>query len=441
MSPSWLAVNAGRMLGLGLLVTVLFGCQRGPANLPPAKVPGIAVSHPVEREVTDYVDFTGRTDAVQSVNIIPRVTGYIVQTPFREGSIVNKLDLLFEIDPRPYQAQLDQATSQVNLAQAQLDLAVSTLARYKALKKETPGAVSEQALDQYQAAVTEAQARVNANQRSLEVYRLNKEFTRVVSPISGQVSRYYMTQGNLVNQDQTLLTTVVSLDPMYVYFDMDERTLLRIRKEINEGRIKPYGGVNPGAKQVAAQLAAAQGALGIGGPAPLVPVAVAGLAIAATDLTAVPVTIALQGEDRFEHRGTVNFANNQVNPSTGSITVRGVFANPQPPGGVRLLSPGMFVRVRLPIGQPQKALLVLDRVIQSDQGQKYVLVVDDTNLAQQRPIVTGALQEDGLRVILKGLEKTDRVIVGALQQVQPKMQIEPVERPMPSFNQGEPAGR
>jgi multidrug efflux system membrane fusion protein len=423
-------------MGLGMLTLAFFGCQRGPSNQTSSSVPAVAVSHPIERLVTDYVDFTGRTDAVQSVNIIPRVTGYIVQTPFREGSIVSKGDLLFEIDPRPYQAQLDQATSQVTLAQAQLDLAESTLARYKALKKETPGAVSDQAIDQYQAAVTEARARVNANQRSLEVYRLNKEFTRVVSPIDGQVSRYYMTQGNLVNQDQTLLTTVMSLDPMYVYFDMDERTLLRIRKAINDGRIKPYGGVNPGPRQTVAQLAAGK-ALLASGPVPLAPAAVVALGIATSDMTAVPITMALQGEDRFMHRGFVNFSNNQVNPSTGSITVRGVFANPQPRGGVRLLSPGMFVRIRLPIGQPQKALLVIDRAIQSDQGQKYLLVIekdkDNKDTAQQRPIVTGALQEDGLRVVVKGLEAKDRVVVGALQQVQPRMQVKPDEKPMPSF--------
>ena len=159
---------------------------------------------------------------------------------------------MFEIDPRPYQAQLDQAKSQVNLDEAQLELAKTTLARYQALAKTTPGAVSEQALDQYKAAVVEAEARVDAQKKSLEVYKLNKEFTQVVSPIDGQVSRYYLTLGNLVNQDQTLLTTVVSLDPMYVYFDMDERTLLQIRKAIEEGKIAaPADGRHPGPAGVA----------------------------------------------------------------------------------------------------------------------------------------------------------------------------------------------
>ena len=328
---------------LGLLLTaVAAGCRSKTREVGTAEVPVVPVSHPVQRVVTDYVDFTGRTDAVQSVNIVPRVTGYLVQMPFKEGSEVKAGDLLFEIDPRPYQAQFDQAKSQVVLDQAQLDLAKTTLARYQALDRTTPGAVSQQALDQYKAAVAEAEARVVAQKKSLEVYKLNKEFTQVVSPIDGQVSRYYLTLGNLVNQDQTLLTTVVSLDPMYVYFDMDERTLLQIRKAISEGKIT-------------------------------VP--------AEGDLS---VMLGLQNEDGFPHKATINFVNNQVNSTTGSITIRGVFANPKlipateaagdpepkasSPGEAsaagaakprqsvpRLFSPGMFVRVRLPIGQPHEA--------------------------------------------------------------------------------------
>ena len=394
------------------------------------KLPVVPVSHPIQRVVTDYVDFTGRTDAVQSVNIVARVTGYLVQMPFKEGSEVKAGDLLFEIDPRPYQAQLDQAKSQVKLNEAQLDLAKTTLARYQALDKTTPGAVSKQALDQYKAAVVEAEARVDAQKKSLEVYNLNKEFTRVVSPIDGQVSRYYLTLGNLVNQDQTLLTTVVSLDPMYAYFDMDERTLLQIRKAISEGKIT----------------APADGD--------------------------IPVLLGLQNEDGFPHQGTINFVNNQVNSTTGSITMRGVFANPKlipateassrggsregfavprksdgPPAErlplraprarqrfvPRLFSPGMFVRVRLPIGQPHQALLIIDRAIQSDQGLKYVYVLDAQNKVQTRSIKTGPLQEDGLRVVEGEIKPDDWVVVGAIQQVRAQMEVKPDPRPMPSL--------
>jgi membrane fusion protein, multidrug efflux system len=409
--------KTGRAAKLLLTVVVSIlggaaGCNQQQPQVAQAEPPVVRVSHPVERVVTDFVDFTGRTDAVQSVNIIARVTGYLVKMPFKEGSEVKKGDLLFEIDPRPYQAQYDQAKSQVVLYQAQLELAKTTYQRYVALDKTTPGAVSKQALDQYQAAVTEAEARVASQQKSMEVYNLNKEFTRVVSPIDGQVSRYYLTLGNLVNQDQTLLTTVVSLDPMYAYFDMDERTLLQVRSF--GGKVKRYA-----------------------------------------DAIGMPVYMGLQNEDGFPHQGTIDFVNNQVNSTTGSITMRGVFANPKLPAlpdktalaagskGTNaaqntnnpdhyLLSPGMFVRIRMPIGEPHSALLVIDRAIQSDQGLKFVYVIDAQNKAQSRSIRTGALQEDGLRVVT-GVQPNDWVIVGSLQQVRARMEVQPDQGPMPSL--------
>jgi multidrug efflux system membrane fusion protein len=188
----------------------------------------------------------------------------------------------------------------------------------------------------------------------LEVFRLNLSFTKVNSPVDGQVSRYFLTLGNLVVQDQTLLTTVVSLDPMYVYCDVDEGTVLRVRRAINEGTIKRY------------------------------------------QEGEIPVLMELQGEEGYPHRGTVNFINNQVNQNTGSILVRGVFPNPKPENGVRLFSPGMFVRVRLPIGRPHKSILVIDRAIGSDQGLKFVYVVNEKNLVERRGVTTGSLQPDGL---------------------------------------------
>jgi multidrug efflux system membrane fusion protein len=240
--------------------------------------------------------------------------------------------------------------------------------------------------------VDEAKARIKATQSSLEIYKLNLSFTRVTSPIDGQVSRYYLTLGNLVNQDQTLLTTVVSLDPMYAYFDVDEPTLLRVRRAINQGKIK-------------------------------VPANGAGL----------PVLMGLQGEAGFPHRGTVNFVNNVFNPSTGTMSYRGVFPNPKPAEGTRLLSPGMFVRIRLPIGQPHKALLVVDRALGSDQGLKFVYVLDKDNRAQYRRVRTGPLQPDGLRVIEEGLQPDDWVVVGGLQQIRPRMQLQVERTAMPTF--------
>jgi multidrug efflux system membrane fusion protein len=384
-------------LVLGLTCSMLAavgGCRGKPTTVAPPEPPVIPVSRPVEREVTDYVDFTGRTASVQSADIRPRVTGYLVEMPFKEGADVKTGDTLFVIDPRPYKAQLDQAKGQVDLYHAQLKLAKLIYARDLAINARVPLSVSQEHINQDQAAVEEADARVKAYEKNLEAFQLDYDFTKVTSPIDGHVSRYYLTLGNLVNQDQTLLTTVVSLDPMYAYFDMDEPTLLRLRKAINEGRSKPP---QPGA--------------------------------------AVPVLLALQGEDGFPHPGTVNFLDNQVDPTTGSISVRGVFPNPRPQGGVRLLSPGMFVRIRLPIGSPHPALLVVDRAVASDQGLKYVYVVDAKNDVQYRRVTTGPLQDDGLRVIVKGLERGDWVVIGGLQQVRPRMRVQPERTPMPSLDQ------
>jgi multidrug efflux system membrane fusion protein len=367
------------------------GCGRRPPQVAPHEAPTLPVSKPAQREITDYVDFTGRTDAVKAVDILPRVTGYLLQMPFKEGSEVKAGDLLFEIDPSPYQAQLVQAQSQVTLNEAALKLAQTNFERAQLLMKEK--AISQQEFDQNKATVEEAQARIEASKASLDLYKLNLAFSKVTSPIDGQISRYYLTNGNLVNQDQTLLTTVVSLDPMYVYFDMDEPTLLRIRHAVNSGAIK---------------------------------------------LTAdkkFPVLMGLQGEEGFPHHGTIDFVNNQVNSATGSIAVRGVFENPKPEGGTRLLSPGMFVRVRLPIGEPHSALLVIDRAIASDQGLKFVYVVDKDHKVQYRRVTIGALQQDGLREIAKGLKENDWVLVGGLQQVRPQLEIQSEERDMPNLDQ------
>jgi multidrug efflux system membrane fusion protein len=375
-------------------LALLTGCAQRLPQIAAPESPTVPVSQPIQREVTEYVDFTGRTDAVQAVDIRPRVTGYLVKIPFKEGSEVKKDDLLFEIDPRPYEAQLHQAEGQVSLNEAQYKLAKTTYDRDLPLLGS--GATSRQQLDQEKAAVDEAAARIKAAQSSLEMYRLNLNFTKVTSPIDGQISRYYLTVGNLVNQDQTLLTTVVSLDPIYAYFDMDEPTLLHIRRAINEGKIKrPQDG-------------------------------------------RVPVFMGLQGEDGYPHTGTVNFVNNQVNPTTGSISVRGLFPNPRPANGARLLSPGMFVRIRLPIGQPRPALLVIDRAIGSDQGMKFLYTVDSENKVQYRRVTLGPLQEDGLRVVTEGLKPDDRVVVGALPQISPRLQIQPETVPMPSLG---PAAR
>jgi RND family efflux transporter MFP subunit len=425
-----------------LLAASSAGCQKQAPQVTES-APAVPISHPVERPITDYVDFTGRTDAVHSVNVVARVTGYLVRLPFEEGADVKKGDLLFQIDPEPYEAQVRLGEAQLASNEAQRRFAKQNYDRVQSLSKakgvsESKG-VSDQELDQYKAARDQAVAQVDASKANLDIYRLNLQYTRVTSPIDGQVSRYFLTLGNLINQDQTLLTTVVSLDPIYAYFDVDQRNLLRIRRAINEGKIR--------SRRVAARarpefpyakLLTALSMLAPTSPASVLPSTITALGLAVLPVPVappqIPVFLGMPGENTYPYQGYINFANNQLNPNTGSIVVRGVFANPKPSNGVRLMSPGMFVRIRLPLGTPHPALLIIDRAIQSEQGQKFVYVVNAENKAEYRPVVTGALQEDGLRVITSGLKADDWVVVGAIQQLRPNMEVKTQQTPMPSFS-------
>ncbi len=373
---------------LALTIALAPGCHRMAESPAADGPPVVSVARPIQRDITDYIDYTGRTDSPNMVDIRPRVTGYLTKMPFAEGSDVKKGDLLFEVDTRPYQAQLDQAKGQLELAKARLKLAKADNALARETAK-TPGAISVQDLNKYEASEEQAIAEVVAQTANVETYSINRQFCEVTSPIDGMVSRYYFTLGNLVNQDQTLLTTVASLDPMYAYFDVDERTLLRIRTAINDGKLKPR---QPGE---------------------------------------IPVEMGLQGEEGFPHHGVVNFINNKVDPFTGTITLRGVFANPKPATGVRLLSPGFFVRIRVPLGEPHPALLVTDRAVGTDQGLKFLYVVDAQNKVQYRRVTLGPLEEDGLRVVAEGIESGDWVVVSGLQQIRPKMDVKPDQVSMP----------
>jgi multidrug efflux system membrane fusion protein len=383
------------LLCFGLLaVAAVAGCSHGPAPVEEPDVPEIPVSVPVQRHVTEYVEYTGRTEAVNPVDIRARATGYVIRTPFKEGAEVKKGDLLFEIDPRPYKAALDMAEAQLRLNQARLRLARDDYERGRRTTR-VPGTVSPQDLDTLRSTAEQAVAAVKASEANVATARLDLSFTKVIAPIDGQVGRYYRTAGNLVNKDQTVLTTVMSLDPMYVTFDMDERTLLRIKNAIIAGKLAPLDN--------------------------------------STDL---PLYIGLEGERGFPHRGTINFMNNQLSSSTGTIRVRGVFRNPKV-RGVRLLAPGMFVRVRLPIGEPYPALLVADQAIGSDQELKFVYVLDADNKVRYQRIEKGPLQDDGLRVITSGLKPKDRVVLNGLQLLRGRegLTVEPQGAPMPTLAQ------
>ena len=389
MSYRWLLLL---FLTMGLL-GALNGCRQAALPQDGAKLPVFTVSLPVQREVTDYVEYTGRTGAVQAEEIKARVTGILVETPFKEGAEIKEKDILFKIDPRPYQAQYDQANAQVGLYESQLKLAKANYKRDLDLFDRTKGAgVSQQQLDADVAQQEQAEAAVKAAKASLEVYALNLDFCTVKSPIDGQVGRTNQPRGNLIMQDSTLLTTVQSVDPMYVYFDMDMPSYRKFQARTSK---------EPGGK--------------------------------------IAVSMALQGEEGYPRPGTVDFFNNLVNPATDTLLVRSVFPNPKKAVG-RELRPGMFVRVKLPISQPHQAFLVIDQAITSIQGRKNLYVLDDKDTVQELPVTIGQLQSDGLRVVQgKGLDDKTRVVVSKLLQVRPKTQIQPVLQPMPTYSGVEPA--
>ncbi len=373
------------------LVAAITGCRREEIPATSTELPVVPVSRPVTREVTDYVYYTGRLDAVQSVDIRPRVSGYLTKMPFHEGDEVKKGDLLFEVDPRPYRAQYDGTKAQVEMYDAAYRLARAENNRSKAINMRAAVAISQEELEKSQTQEAQSLAQLNLAKAQLDLAKLNLDFTEITSPIDGHISRYFYTLGNLVTQDSTLLTTIVTVDPMYAYFDVDELTIQRVRQAITEGRIP------------------------------------------ARTASEIDVNMGLESERGFPHQGRLNFVNNTVNQGTGTITVRGVFANPLPARGRRLLTPRMFVRVQLPIGVAHPALLVVDRALGTDQGVKFLYVVDAKNTVQSRRVTTGALQDDGLRVIESGLNPDDRVVIGSLQQLRGGMQIDPEDTVMPTM--------
>jgi membrane fusion protein, multidrug efflux system len=373
------------------------GCTHKPAPAP-SPPPTVTACKPIERQITDYADFTGRTDAVFSTDIRPRVTGYLVAMPFREGAQVVKDQVLFEIDDRPYKAALDLAKASEEVAKAALVKAQGEYDIGVMVQRERKDAISVQELTKRLGARDEAKGNVERAKASLVSAQLNYDWCKVRSPIDGKAGRYLLTLGNLVNADTTQLTTVVSEAPIYAYFDVDENTMLTLMRTI----------VLPSKVNMLAS-------------------------------KGVPVLMGLADEtDKFPHRGYVDFGNNVVNASTGTILLRGVFDNPANTIGSRLLRPGMFVRVRLPFGKPHKALLVNEKALQSDQGQKFLLLVNDKSAVEYRRVRTGPLQDDGLRVITEGLAPGERVIVDNLQMIRPEMTVKVEEAPMPVSHADDP---
>ncbi|WP_208442768.1 efflux RND transporter periplasmic adaptor subunit [Pantoea agglomerans] len=353
------------LLGMVLLITQLSGCDKGVAQNAAPPPPEVSVAPVLIKPVSQWDNFNGRVEAVQSVQLRPRVSGYIDAVNYREGDEVRKGQVLFTIDDRSYRAALEQAKAELARARSQASLARSESGRSEKLIGTQ--AISREAWEQRRSAASQAQADVLAAEAAVDMAQLNLDFTRVTAPIDGRASRAMITAGNLVTagDSASVLTTLVSQQQMYVYFDVDENTFLNYQAMARQGQQRH----------------------------------------------ALPVEIALVGEQGFPHQGKIDFLDNQLTASTGTIRMRALLDNQQ-----RQFTPGLFARVRLPGSAQFEAVLIDDKAVLTDQDRKYVYVVDGEGKAQRRDIQPGAMV-DGLRIVKSGLQSGDKVIIAGLQKV------------------------
>lgn len=364
---------------LAVITLILSACKKAP---PPAPSPlPVNVVTVIEKEVNEWDEFTGRLEAVESVEIRPRVSGYITEIHFEAGAIIKKGDLLYVIDPRPYQADFDRAAAEFERMQAQLKLAQIELDRAKDLR--TKNTISASEFDQKAATYQGAAAAAAAAEAAKNSAALNLEFTQIKSPIDGRVSDARITLGNLVQPGagpENVLTTVVSVDPIYARVDADENAVLKYVKLSEEG------------KRVSART------------------------------QKIAAWVELGNETDFPHEGTLDFVDNRLDSSTGTVRARIVLKNWNP----RFITPGLFVRVRILGAAPYRATLIADKVISSQQGVNYVFVVKPDNTLERRNIMTGTIFE-GKRIVRSGLKDGEKVVSTRLQLVQPGMTVKPVE--------------
>lgn len=366
---------------------VLAGCGDKPQQQAAPPPPNVTVANPVKRMVTDWDEFTGRFEAVEEVQVRSRVGGFVTSVGFRDGALIRKGDLLYTIDARPYEATALQVEGQLADARAKAELARRELDR--ALELSRTQNVADAVVDQRRQALQAARAAMLQAEGAQKRAQLDIEFAHVIAPIDGRISRHLVSVGNLVqgaDGGATLLTNIVRLDPIYVYFDMDEATYLRNNRLYFEGR-RPSSRENPN-----------------------------------------PVQIALTGESKPSRDGEMNFVDNRLDVGTGTLRARAVVKNQD-----LSILPGQFARVRLIGSSPYEALLLPDAAIASDQSRKIVFVVKDDNTVEARPVTLGPL-DDGLRVIREGLKAEDRIVVSGLQRVRPGAKV------TPQTQQQQPAG-
>ena len=366
------------MAAAWLILLSAAGCSGSGGAPSAAPPPEVSVAQVLQRRVKDWDEFTGRLQAVETVEIRPRVSGYIDQVAFTEGKVVKRGDLLFVIDPRPYKADYDRAAADVKRYKTTLELARIEQQRVRHLKES--GAVSQEEVDERDSTVAQGEANVAGAEAALESAALNMSFTRVTSPIDGRVSRAEVTRGNLVTggiNGGTFLTSVVSLDPIYLYFEGDEATYLRYIQLARAGE-RPSSRDAPN-----------------------------------------PVRVGLANEEGFPHEGTMDFVDNQVNSQTGTIRARAVLQNKD-----GLYIPGLFARVQLLGSSEYTAVLIDDRAVNTDQSQKYVLLLGADNKIEYRRVKLGRVI-DGLRIVREGLKPGDVIVVNGAQRVHPGIVVNP----------------
>ena len=391
---SSVATRKARGVGLllvGIVLGLNGGCGDRENKYVPPPPPEVTVSQPLKKAVTEYIELTGNTQSVEQVALVGRVEGYLTSINFKDGDIVKKGDLLFVIEPPPYEAKVKQAEAE--LAMAQATLIRSTLEYNRQLQLIKQNATAQSTVEQWQAQREADEATVQQKKANLDVARINLSYTQVRAPFTGRIDRHLVDVGNLVGAGQaTQLANIYRLDPIYAYFNINERDLVRtLERERERSKDKPSQKDED-----------------------------------------TPVYLAIEKEEGFPHEGRLDFGATALDPSTGTLLLRGIFSNPFPAGGVPGILPGMFVRVRIPVHVRKHALLVSERALGVDQSGRYLLVVNAQNVVEQRTVSVGQLEDGGMRVIKQGLQGDEWVVVNGIQRTRPGATVKAVPQAPPA---------